>query len=62
MVHFYQLTLNTDDVVLKLYTNSVVLLTVKNPFISRDIFAHALPRLRLRIHEIKALKIYLFCS
>jgi len=38
------------------------MLTVKNPFISRDIFAHALPRLRLRIHEIKALKIYLFCS
>jgi len=42
--------------------NTVVLLTVKNPFISRDIFAHVLPRLRLRIHEIKALKIYLFCS
>jgi len=47
-------------------TVAVVLLTVKNPFISRDIilllFAHALPRLRLRIHEIKALKIHLFCS
>ena len=26
------------------------------------LFAHALPRLRLRIHEIKALKIHLFCS
>jgi len=54
-----KINLKTQDFHIQI---AVVLLTVKNPFISRDIFAHALLRLRLRIHEIKALKIYLFAD